>query len=428
METQNQEVQSVTGNTQDLSQVAAQLLEQADAAQNKLNLKDAYRLCEEALNLYDQINDQKAVASMYNKLGRLAASMELEYQALDLHTKALAISEQIGDLHTAAKSMLGMADMEQWLSDDYQDVEALILNAAQNFEQVGELQSAAWCTDNLISRADERMDVSAAESLRFKLLDLLEQMENWTGLNQRKRGVAFFLQRHGRHADAMSLLDQAIASCIERGDSSMVAYLKAGQSMLEATVDNLPAAEQRLQEALALYAADNSLEEMALIKRMMGSLAIEAYDWEKAERLLNESTAMFRQTGNEIDAIFSAFMQATIPALQCEDSKIPEHLSRAFFFCTEKLLPLLPKPVIMWPLNASIVEGERLTIVNSYNEKKFFLFPSAVLVTFHENSPDVVRQQLRAIGMEDEIVEQMLTATRRHVRSAASFFGCDPGR
>lgn len=418
MDNKNHKDQSVPVTTLYFNQAAAQLLEQAQAAESKLNLQDAYRLCEEALNLYEQINDQKAVASMYNKLGNLAASMEHEYQALDMYTKALAISQQIGELHTAAESMLGMARMEQWLcDDDDQYVEELLLNAAQNFEEVGSLQEAANCIDGLIARADARKDVSAGESLRFKLLDLLEQMEDWTSLNQCKRGIALFLRRIGRHADAMSMLDQAISNCINHGDTSMAAFLKEGQSMLEERSGNLPAAQQRLQEALDLYASDSSMGEMAVIKRKMGCLAIKANDWQKAERMLSESKALFRHIGNELEAIFSTFVQATIPALKCADSKIPEHLSRAFFICTDEFLPMLPEPAIQWHLNGFTVKGERLTILNVYNEKEFVLFPSAVLVTVFEDGADVARQQLRAIGMSDEIVEQILITTSRHVRS-----------
>lgn len=185
---------------------AFQILGNVATEQGDLDRAEAcYR---RSLAVWEQLDDQQGIASVWNGMGLVAAERGETARAEEYHRRSLAIRERIGNPFGVGASWNNLGNLA-YDRGEYAEAAACYQRSLAIWEQIGDLNAAGGCWNNLGGLAMAQGDLQQAESCRRRSLAIWEQIGNRTGV-----GVCW--QNLGNAAQARGDLAQA-EECYLRG-------------------------------------------------------------------------------------------------------------------------------------------------------------------------------------------------------------------
>lgn len=159
-----------------------------------------------AIELTEELGDQRAKASVLQRLGSIGREQGHYVEARDLHERSLAIWHELGDPHGVALSQnyLGFV---AWLSGDPWTAERLCTAALEEFQGAGELQDVALSLVNLGACASYRDELALAAERLEEALAISRRLGFQEGVAWSQHELAIVGRRRRRpgHENAVRL-------------------------------------------------------------------------------------------------------------------------------------------------------------------------------------------------------------------------------
>jgi predicted ATPase/DNA-binding CsgD family transcriptional regulator len=202
-----------------------------------------------ALELIDELEDQRTAATVFQRLGSIAREQGRYGEARELHQRSLEICEQLSDRRgiAASHNYLGFV---AWLSGDFSTAESMCATALAEFEQSGNLEDAAVTLVSLGAAALYRGELELAGERLDRALSISRRLGFQEGIawSLHELAIAARSRRQPTREQALMLLD-ALLVHRQLGDRWRVA------SVLEEIAGSLLARQDPHQAVMILASA-----------------------------------------------------------------------------------------------------------------------------------------------------------------------------
>jgi predicted ATPase/transcriptional regulator with XRE-family HTH domain len=214
-------------------------------------------LLDEALSIFQELDDKHGTAWVLNHLGHVARSQNKLTLAQDLVEESLSMFRKLGADSNIAWDLLNLGDILQAQNDETQAT-ACFKESRDLFRKVNDHRGMAWVLDRLGQQAHAHHDHEQAITLFTESINIFRRIGD-------KRSAAWVLNHLGKVA-------------LVRGDFQQ--------------------AELLLEESLALFREISWFWEGAWATLDLGDIAWELGDAAQARLLFNKSLELFNEVGN----------------------------------------------------------------------------------------------------------------------------------
>jgi non-specific serine/threonine protein kinase len=212
-------------------------------------------------------------------------------RAAQLAEECLALSREIGDRLGEACALVALA-WRAGLHDPAREVQ-LHEESVRAFRQTDDLWMAAneirFLAEVLLYR---ELDLDRAAELIQEALDLWQKMGSTHGVCIALSNLGDVALRRGQHDQAYAYYEQSLTLATETGYLELIAIFLESLSLADRQ-RTLALCEQRLVELREA----NNIKEIAVTLHIMGQMALDAGDYERAGTILEECLSLWRQMG-----------------------------------------------------------------------------------------------------------------------------------
>lgn len=261
---------------------------------------------QESLKLYQECSDQAGSAAALNKLGHVYARNATS-EAHDLYEKSLALARKWHDQYGIADALASLAD-EALALGDFANARGIYQECLDVYRVLGDKRSIAYCLSGLGQvAANEGKHVEAYARLQESLLQyprIGAKKEERVSLsstpsgNQEKTHRPLDSMMNG-HSTAYALLQESLTVPNQSEKQNEIArYLGIlGETALQQKSEN-DAARTLLEESLAIFRETGNEEGIASKLYALGSIEFAQGNFNAARKFLDESIIFFRKLEN----------------------------------------------------------------------------------------------------------------------------------
>lgn len=275
-------------------------------------LEDASRHLHTGKALFEEVNDERGVASSIDDIGKLHW-LKGEYEQAKVALKdGLARRRKLADRRSIALSLnnLGLVYQD---SGEFRDAVDAFSQSLQIRREIGDLVGVVVSLNNLGTVAQDQRDFPTALSMFEEALEVAKQIgdRNKTSLVLINLGEVHY--RMGKPTEAIAVLQQAEDLCDEVGDKLGLAETLRGLGKAYLMQGDLPKAREAISRAVDLFAAVRSKVHLGIALRTLGEITA-AGGWgsahtKSAKEYFARAVTIFEQTGNDLELArtFKAF-------------------------------------------------------------------------------------------------------------------------
>lgn len=261
--------------------------------------------------MFDAIRRKQALASLLRQKGfELSEAGQIE-AAIEAHTQARAINEELGDIGAAAGDVTNTAIIYERL-EQYDKAEELHLEAARMDEGISYNQGLRIDYNNLARFYAERGSYDEALKWHRKLIEVNLALGDISGSARNYRNHGFMLVQLGRHEEAIECHKEAeklneitgdiasqaedianVANIYEKtGDKtkSLELFLKA--TSLNEKVTNIDGLRENYRSLARLYAEQGDLVEARKYQQNLSLLISRTVDFPELNAFLIDASGM----------------------------------------------------------------------------------------------------------------------------------------
>jgi non-specific serine/threonine protein kinase len=275
----------------------------------------AQALHEQALRLYQQVNDRPGVAESEGALGRVAFRQGDYAAARAALESSLALYLELGHKLGIAsvKGALGMLALRQ---GDHATARALIEDRLAINRELGNKDGAADALDDLATVAWDAGDGEQHVALVEESLALSRELGNRTGVALALSSLGMAAWTRSEYDRALALLEESMTLSRAVGDRRGIARVLGYQAMVALYQRDYARAESLSRGSVALY---RDLGDVWAMGRYLGVLAGATFalgEGERAARLFGAAAALHERLGTPLPPAIRPAYDRTIAALR----------------------------------------------------------------------------------------------------------------
>ena len=276
------------------------------AVYRALNEPDrALSCCEKALTFFSQSEYKKGIAQVYNQMGEIFRFTNTE-KALELLFSSLKISQAIGDVQTAASTLVTVGSV---LYERGQSDEAVTYyeESLKISEQIGDMVGIARCCNN----------IGVKYALEWKWPHAMEYFHQTLSICSKikdKKGIAFSYSNLGRAYSHLGSFEKALEYFFaslelreELSDTREIAYLYYNIGLTFQEMGNFEKALQWIEKSLQLREFIEYTLGVAYCCVSMGELYGEMGELDAAQNWFQRVLNMYREENDWIVATVNVY-------------------------------------------------------------------------------------------------------------------------
>lgn len=306
-------------------------------------LVEARQHLDTALELFDEVKDERGVAASHDDIGKLLW-IRGEYDAALEHMRtALEMRKKIGDRRSIALSLnnIGLVWADHGRAKKAQEaLEASLAIRREINDPLGVVQSL----NNLGRLAQDQGDHLRALGLFKEAHQLAEEIGERNRIAVVLTNIGEANYRLGNTAEAIRILKQAEELCDELGDKIHLAEAKRGLAKAYLMHGDLRRARETIKHAVDLFGQVRSKVHLAVALRTLGEITAagawgEGHEGRAVDYFMR-SIAIFREIGNELEVArsyraFAAYVSGSVhykynEQIQREARKLSEMADEIF--------------------------------------------------------------------------------------------------
>jgi len=161
----------------------------------------ATHFLEQALSIYQALNDYSGIAVSLNALGVLERDSGEYAAAQQNFEQSLAYWRKVNDRSAIARCLHNLANVSR-IRGDYDHARSALFEAMQIFRQIGDYSGAAWSLNQQGDVARERGDISGARELYEQALSAFREIGDQWGTARSLADVGSIACEQGDHQPA----------------------------------------------------------------------------------------------------------------------------------------------------------------------------------------------------------------------------------
>jgi tetratricopeptide (TPR) repeat protein len=206
------------------------------------NLDHAYALYQQSLQLSQQLDDRKSIATAFANLGTLAMERGEYDQARSYYVQSLALRRTLGDINLIARTLrhVGLVEMHQCR---YAEAEALVRECLALQRGLGDLHEICISMNSIGGIAIYRGHYAVAQQMLAEALNIARENGDRRNIAVGLNSLAFAAYLTGDYASATTLHRESLTLRREIGYRVGVAESLEGIAMLAMQRDTTLAAQ-----------------------------------------------------------------------------------------------------------------------------------------------------------------------------------------
>lgn len=254
--------------------------------------------------LFEQVNDERGVASSIDDIGKLHW-LKGEYDQAKVALKdGLARRRKLADRRSIALSLnnLGLVYQD---SGEFRDAVDAFSQSLTIRRDIGDLVGVVVSLNNLGTVAQDQRDFTTALAMFNEGLEVAKQIGDRNKMSLVLINIGEVHYRTGKPAEAIAVLQQAEDLCDEVGDKLGLAETLRGLGKAYLVQGDLPKAREAISRAVDLFAAVRSKVHLGIALRTLGEITA-AGGWgsahtKSAREYFARAVTIFEQTGNDLE-------------------------------------------------------------------------------------------------------------------------------
>ncbi|MEM7705847.1 MAG: diguanylate cyclase [Pseudomonadota bacterium] len=208
----------------------------------QVRYQDALELMDAAMAIYQRLENMDGVAGQISNRGVVLELMGQFEPALEAHMQALELAQLTNDLSASATALYNLGEIHRELGDHELSL-SYLQDALALDQQVGNLTDIAYSHNMLGQALLEAGDIDSARQQAQKAVKLFDQLDAPRDRAWAKTILAKVELTAGNLPEARVLLDQALATAIERESWSLLPKIRMRRVTLEIADGNFAEAE-----------------------------------------------------------------------------------------------------------------------------------------------------------------------------------------
>lgn len=267
-------------------------------------LEEAARHLHTGMALFQEVNDERGVASSIDDIGKLHWLKGEYEQAKTALKDGLQRRRKLADRRSIALSLnnLGLVLQD---SGEFKDAVEAFSQSLQIRRDIGDLVGVVVSLNNLGTVAQDQRDFPVALSMFNEALDVAKQIGDRNRTSLVLTNIGEIHSRMNQPTQAIAVLQQAEELCDEVGDKLGLAEVLRGLGKAYLKQGDLPKAREYISRAVDLFAAVRSKVHLGIALRTLGEITA-AGGWgaahtKSAKEYFARAVTIFEQTGNDLE-------------------------------------------------------------------------------------------------------------------------------
>jgi tetratricopeptide (TPR) repeat protein len=267
-------------------------------------LDDAERHLNAALTLFEQVGDDRGIASTVDDLGKLSWLRGDYAKALEFGQRSLAMRRKIGDRRSIALSLnnLGLVFQD---SGQFKKALASFEQALEIRREIGDLVGVSQTLNNLGTVAQDSREDARALSLFTEAYETAKETGDRNRIAIMLTNIGETHNRLGAHDKAVAFLKQAEELADELGDKIGLAEALRGLGKAYLSLREFTRARECTARAVTLFREVESKVQVGVALRSLGEVMAAASaggdTFAQAKEHILQSIATFEEIGNDIE-------------------------------------------------------------------------------------------------------------------------------
>jgi predicted ATPase len=254
---------------------------------------------EQALQLFQALNNPGGIARSFNELGLVANDQGACMEATDYHEQALALFRRLGDSRAIAVT-LGHLGRVAWFQSDYERASEYYDEALTLSRSYADKRDIAEALTGLANVARDQRDYERALTLREEILALVQELEDVGAIAWTLQGQADVAREQGHILQATTLFQRALALAQEVGDRWGIAWAITNLGLVARDRGDNAQAMSLLEDALARFREVQDDRGIGWALCHIGVTARDQDDLKRAWRCFQQSLSFFRVYCNKL--------------------------------------------------------------------------------------------------------------------------------
>jgi CHAT domain-containing protein/Tfp pilus assembly protein PilF len=284
---------------QTVEEQADRLLQQGIQQYRRSQFREAAQSWEQALKLYQEIEDRAGIANSLNNLGIVSRRLGNYEQAIDYYQRSLAIAEEIGDRAGIASSLNNLGVVSKNLGE-YEEAMDYHQRSLAIREEIGDRAGVYRSLNNLGLVSQNLGNYKEARDYFQRALAINEEIGDRAGVSYVLHNLGAISESLGEYEKAMDYHQRSLAIAEEIGD----------HTRMSASLNNLGNIASRLgkyEEAMDFFFKSltiaKQLEDRISMSEILNDIGIVLYqlgEYKKAIDYYQKSLIIKKATENEI--------------------------------------------------------------------------------------------------------------------------------
>jgi tetratricopeptide (TPR) repeat protein len=267
-------------------------------------LEDASKHLHTAMKLFEEVADERGVASSIDDIGKLhwlKGEYELAQKAL---REGLVRRRKLADRRSIALSLnnLGLVLQD---SGEFKEAGEVFAQSLVIRRSISDLVGVVASLNNLGTVAQDQRDFTVALAMFDEALEVAKQIGDRNRTSVILTNIGEVQARMGKPTEAIAVLKQAEDLCDELGDKLGLAEALRGLGKAYMLQGDLPKARECISRAVDLFASVRSKVHLGVALRTLGEITA-AGGWgsahtKSAREYFARAAAIFEQTGNDVE-------------------------------------------------------------------------------------------------------------------------------
>lgn len=287
-------------------------------------LEESARHLHTGMALFQEVNDERGVASSIDDIGKLHWLKGEYEQAKTALKDGLGRRRKLADRRSIALSLNNLGLVHQDSGDFKEAVEVFTQSLAIR-RDIGDLVGVVVSLNNLGTVAQDQRDFQNALAMFNDALEVAKQIGDRNRTSLVLTNIGEVHSRLGRTAEAIAVLQQAEELYDEVGDKLGLAEVLRGLGKAYLKQGDLPKARDCISRAVDLFAAVRSKVHLGIALRTLGEITA-AGGWgaahtKSAREYFSRAVTIFEQTGNDLELArtFKSFAKFMLDTLSTDE-------------------------------------------------------------------------------------------------------------
>jgi predicted ATPase/predicted negative regulator of RcsB-dependent stress response len=258
----------------------------------------AHALHEEALAIWRELGDRRAVAGSLNNLGLILRNKGEYARARALFEEALSINLDVGNRDWQAINLnnLGTVAHQQ---HDLSAARTYHQRSVELFRAVQDRWGTAMALADLGKVLSDQADYHGARQLLDEALALQKEMGDRRGVADTLNAIGQIAWKHGDYRHARAMFEESLKAFQELGDRKGIAMSLNHLGNVTLYQGDLAPARSFYERSLAMRRELGDRRDLAASHNNLGLVALWLGDHARARQLLEEAVALWQEVGDD---------------------------------------------------------------------------------------------------------------------------------